>query len=195
MQLGVQLEQLITDLQQYADWVKNGPDTTHVFAIERGIAVRIIFDVQLTTTDSQLSASFGIANLSAALARNEANVEVSYEVTGTAIDPLPEEAIIITSVNEYLEAFKKFHAAVSLISRAWEAHAKGESKVKVPATGTEDPETLLPTRVRGREKASRGRLPRLGQCHLYAAERRQRPPAVHQARRVRRAFQSEVQQG
>lgn len=143
LQLGVQLEQLITDLQQYADWVKNGPDTTHVFAIERGIAVRIIFDVQLTTTDSQLSASFGIANLSAALARNEANVEVSYEVTGTAIDPLPEEAIIITSVNEYLEAFKKFHAAVSLISRAWEAHAKGESKVKVPAKGTEDPETLL----------------------------------------------------
>ncbi len=75
-----------------------GPGTSsrysspHVSGIEMGIAVRIIFDVRLRTADARISASFGIADLVGALARNEATVEVSYEVVGTTLDLLPEKA-------------------------------------------------------------------------------------------------------
>ena len=91
----------------------------HVSAIEQGIAVRIIFDVRLRTIDAKLSAAFGIADLAVALARSEATVEVSYELVGTRLDLLPHDAIIITSVNEYMNALKNFHAAVTTISDAW----------------------------------------------------------------------------
>lgn len=92
----------------------------HVSAIEVGIAVRVIFDVRLKTVDTKLSASFGIADLTTALARNEATVEVSYEVVGTSLDLLPEKAIIITSLNEYNNALNEFHGAVGEIARAWD---------------------------------------------------------------------------
>lgn len=91
----------------------------HVSAIEEGIAVRIVFDVRLRTVDAKLSAAFGIADLAVALARNEATVEASYELVGTRLDLLPHDAIIITSVNEYMNALKNFHAAVTTISDAW----------------------------------------------------------------------------
>ncbi len=91
----------------------------HVSAIERGIAVRIVFDVRLRTIDAKMSAAFGIADLAVALARSEATVEVSYELVGTRLDLLPRDAIVITSVNEYLNALKSFHLAVSSISDAW----------------------------------------------------------------------------
>lgn len=96
-----------------------------VSAVERGVAVRIIFDVKLSTVDSKFTASFGIADLSAVLARNEATVEVSYEILGTTLDPLPGSSIIITSLTEYLGAVDEFFSAVNMISRAVQHYQSG----------------------------------------------------------------------
>jgi len=101
-----------------------------VSAIEKGIAVRIIFDVRLRTADAKLTANFGIADLSTALARNEATVEVSYEILGITLDPVPSKALIITSLTEYLAAIDEFYRAVNLISRAaqeYESNGKRQS--------------------------------------------------------------------
>lgn len=144
-QLRNDAEYLRTIIQEYqpTDASASEPNRPYVSAIEKGIAVRIIFDVQLRTTDSQLSASFGIANLAAVLARNEATVEVSYEVTGTTIDPLPEEAIIISSVDEYLDAFKRFHIAVADISNAWDSYAIDGSNRTFTLRATDQPSTPI----------------------------------------------------
>ena len=61
-----------------------------MFAIELGIAVRIIFDVRLNTTDAKISASFGIADLTTALARNGA----------------PEQTEIVTKLDDLLTKVK-----------------------------------------------------------------------------------------
>jgi hypothetical protein len=113
---------------------------THVSAIETGVAVRIVFDVRLTTADASLNASFGIADLAAALARSEASVEVSYEVVGTALDLLPRKAVVISSLNEYLDALEKFHEAVVIISDAWQTYASTtDATIKVKMGDGEKP--------------------------------------------------------
>ena len=96
-----------------------GPaDEAFVSGIEKGVAVRIIFDVKLQTVDAKLAANFGIANLSTALARNEARVEVSYEILGTTLDLVPSKALIVTSLSEYLDAVGEFYRAVKIVSSA-----------------------------------------------------------------------------
>ncbi len=102
-----------------------------VAAVEEGIAVRVVFNVKLSTTDNTLSASFGVAQLRAALARNEATVEVSYEVVGTTLDLLPKESIVISSLNEYSEAIDTFHRGIATIKDAWEQHTTGATKIKI----------------------------------------------------------------
>jgi len=115
----------------------NPPESedSHVSAIELGIAIRVIFDVRLNTTDIKLSASFGIANLTTALARNEASVEVSYEIVGTTLDLLPKEPVIITSLNEYNDALDDFYAAVKDVATAWDAYRRpvtnGPATIKI----------------------------------------------------------------
>jgi hypothetical protein len=94
------------------------PGATFVSGIERGVAVRIIFDVKLQTIDANLAVNFGLANLSTALARNEARVEVSYEVLGTTLDLVPSKALIVTSLSEYLDAVDEFYRAVKIVSGA-----------------------------------------------------------------------------
>jgi hypothetical protein len=101
----------------------------HVSAIETGIAARIVFNVRLATTDASLSASFGIAQLAAALARNEATVEVSYELVGTVLDLLPKETVVISSLPEYLDALHKFHSAVVMIGAAWDRYASSSGSL------------------------------------------------------------------
>lgn len=128
-------------LDQAADCI-----ASHVSAIENGVAVRIVFDVRLKTTDAKLSAEFGIADLAAALSRNEASVEVSYELVGTALDLLPREAIVISSLGEYLEAMKRFHAAVVTIRDAWRDYAKRADE-NAPIVVETDRETGSPTKV------------------------------------------------
>lgn len=92
--------------------------STFVSGIEKGVAVRIIFDVKLTTVDAALAMNFGIAALSTALARNEARVEVSYEILGTTLDLVPSKALIVTSLSEYLDAIDEFYRAVKIVSGA-----------------------------------------------------------------------------
>lgn len=102
----------------------------HVSAVEFGVAVRIVFDVRLMTTNASINATFGIAELAASLARNEARVDVSYEVVGTSLDLLPRKTIVISSLTEYMDALDKFHAAVVTIGDAWTALSKLDGKAK-----------------------------------------------------------------
>lgn len=112
-------------------------DEPYVSAIEKGVAIRVVFDVKLRTTDAQLSLSFGIAELAAALARNEATVEVSYEVVGTNLDFLPNEAIVITSLSEYMKVLAELHSAIAKLSDAWEQYNTNASVIEVKdRTGT-----------------------------------------------------------
>ncbi len=111
-----------------------------VSAIEQGVAIRIIFDVTLRTADAKFSATFGIADLSAAFARNEATVEVSYEVLGTNLDLMPDDAIVVTSLKEYLDVLGEFYRVVGLVSTAtqsWAAKSIPDAK-KPDVLGTID---------------------------------------------------------
>lgn len=98
-------------------------EAPYVSAVEMGVAVRIVFDVRLRTTNAKMSAAFGIADLAAALARDEATVEVSYEIVGTVLDLLLKDAIIFSSLSEHLDAMEKFHHAVVAIRDAWHDYA------------------------------------------------------------------------
>jgi hypothetical protein len=96
----------------------------HVTAIDVGIAVRIIFDVTLTTTSAQLSANFGIANLATSLATNQATVMVSYNSRGTVIDLLPRQSpVSIPNVDTLVAVENAFYRAVQALSDAWMAYA------------------------------------------------------------------------
>jgi hypothetical protein len=101
---------------QSPDYWGPAAEATFVSAIEKGVAVRIIFDVKLQTIDAKLAVNFGLANLSMALARNEARVEVSYEILGTTLDLVPSKALIVTSLSEYLDAIDEFYRAVKIVS-------------------------------------------------------------------------------
>ena len=92
----------------------------YVSGIERGIAVRVVFDVSLRSVDVNASLTFGFGSLATALASSRASVEVGYELIGTTMDILPERATNITSVDGYIEAMNRFYDAVRRISLAWE---------------------------------------------------------------------------
>lgn len=92
----------------------------YVSALERGVAVRVVFNVSLRSTDANAALSFGFGSLATALARSEAEVEVGYELIGTTMDILPERATNITSVDGYIDAMTRFYDAVRRISTAWE---------------------------------------------------------------------------
>lgn len=124
-----------------------------VSAIENGVAIRILFDVTLRTADAKFNATFGIADLAAAFARNEATVDVSYEVLGTTLDLMPNNAIVVTSLKEYLDVLGEFYRVVGLVSEAaqvWTAKAPPDpNKPKIlgtinPNKGTDkDPKSWI----------------------------------------------------
>lgn len=105
----------------------------YVCGADVGIAVRLILDVTLTTTDANLASNFGFGQLAAALATNSATVMVRYDTVGTTYNILPESSpVTITSVDSYLAVTDSFYNAVRALSVAY---AEYSAPVAQPAPG------------------------------------------------------------
>lgn len=118
------------------------PGRNAVTALEVGIAVRIAFDVRLRSTDASVSAGFGFGNIAAALANQQVDVQVGYEVIGSTLDILPQRPVNISSVDSYMSAMTEFYNAVQRLSSDWnnavEPAGSGPNDGGAPNAGASD---------------------------------------------------------
>jgi hypothetical protein len=98
-----------------------------VSAADVGIAVRVIFDVTISSAEAKARASFGFGDLATALALNQARVMARYDIKGVVGTDLltntPPSAI--TSVSDLLEIQRGYYDRIKLISDLWNSYANG----------------------------------------------------------------------
>lgn len=86
----------------------------YVTAVDVGFAVRLVFDVVLTGSDTTASGNFGFGSISTALATRSANVTVRFDSIGVSANVLPESsAANINSVDSYLAVLDGFYRTVA----------------------------------------------------------------------------------
>ncbi len=92
-----------------------------VSSVDVGIAIRIIFDVSLTSTDASVAANFGIANISTALALGQATIQGRYDMVGVLKDIIPtNNAFQIATVDDFVKAQNQFYEAIVKTSTTWD---------------------------------------------------------------------------
>jgi hypothetical protein len=81
-----------------------------VSSADYGVALRLIMDVSISSADSSLGATLGIAQLAAALQTDRAQINVRYSVLGAVKSFLPDGAIRIDSSADLFQVLADFHA-------------------------------------------------------------------------------------
>jgi hypothetical protein len=105
-----------------------------VTGVDVGIALRLIFDVNLTTTDVNAAASFGFGQIAASIASKQADVTVHFEERGTTFSFVPDNIITISSVEDYIKALNTFYTAFTYMSKTWDTYAQsGPTAPPLPA--------------------------------------------------------------
>lgn len=111
-----------------------------VTGVDVGIALRLIFDVNLTTTDENVTASFGFGQIAASIASKQADVTVHFEERGTTFSFVPDNLITISSVEDYVKALNTFYTAFTYMSKTWDTYAQsGPTAPPPPAPSTPGP--------------------------------------------------------
>jgi hypothetical protein len=95
------------------------PDLGYVSATERGIAIRVLFDVRLRDATAKTNLSFGFGQLASSLVIGNAEVLVRYETVGIKRDILPKATVAVTSVNDLVNVQSAFYDAIANVSRSW----------------------------------------------------------------------------
>jgi hypothetical protein len=106
-----------------------------VSSADYGVALRLLMDVELKSTDAEVGANIGIAQLTAALALQQAMVNVRFVVLGAMTSFLPDKAIRIDSASDLHEVMSDFHNRARELSGAWEQECK-RSKEPGSTVGT-----------------------------------------------------------
>jgi len=98
-----------------------------VSAADVGIAVRVVFDVTISSADAKARSSFGFGDLATALALNQAKVMARYDIKGiVGMDLLTNTPpTAITSVSDLLEIQRGYYDRIKLISDLWNEYANG----------------------------------------------------------------------
>jgi hypothetical protein len=112
-----------------------GPDEPReppqVQSADYGLALRLVMDVALRENDASLSATIGLANLAAALAQQQATVNVKFLALGIPDSFLTTRAIRIDSVADLYEVLDEFHKKVLDVASAWAK--KCEQRAPLPS--------------------------------------------------------------
>ncbi len=92
-----------------------------VTSVDVGIAIRVVFDVSLQSTDVSAAANFGFAKVSTALALGKATIQGRYDMVGVLRDIIPTtNAFNIASVEDFVKAQNVFYDAIVKTSRSWD---------------------------------------------------------------------------
>lgn len=96
-----------------------------------GIAVRVVFEVTITSSETKARASFGFGDLATAIALDQAKVMARYDVRGVVgydlLTNTPPTAI--ASVAELLEIQRGYYDRIKLISDLWNSYANGADSI------------------------------------------------------------------
>jgi len=107
-------------VSSFSETKKADRSKSYVSAVERGIAIRVVFEVALRDASAETTLSFGFGNLAAALVAGKAEVQVRYDTIGIDRDILPPNAPInVTSINDLVNVQAAFYKAISDVSTKW----------------------------------------------------------------------------
>lgn len=106
-----------------------------VSAVDVGVAVRITFDVTLTTSDAKLAGTFGFGSLATALAAGAATIVLELRGVGDNGNLLPAmNPTTIRDVETFSKAVNSFYAAIRELSVGYEGYARATSGQSVTPT-------------------------------------------------------------
>ncbi len=115
-------------IESFKGTKRDRPELGFVSAVERGIAIRVLFQAKLRDATAKTNLSFGFGQLAAALAEGRAEVLVRYETVGIKRDILPTTATIsVTSVNDLVNVQSAFYKAIADVSDDWSAQFRTAS--------------------------------------------------------------------
>lgn len=108
-----------------------------VVGADIGVAVRLHLDVRARTSSLESALTFGVGDLSAALATNEATVDIRYDSIGVTKDMMTcglSPMFRVASVQEFLDAKAQFVKCSTAVDEAWNAYVNG-TLAPAPAAG------------------------------------------------------------
>lgn len=112
------------------------PELGYVSGVEKGIALRVLFEARIKNATAEQSASFGFGQLASALAAGNAEVLVRYETVGIRKDILPPGTTIsVTSVNDLVNVQSAFYKAIADVSADWTAYVRPGAAAGAAAAG------------------------------------------------------------
>lgn len=108
----------------------SGNSGPFVSAVDLGIALRVIFDVSVQTTDAKMAFGFGFGQIMASLVSNTASVSVSYEIIGASPDFLPQQMPgNVESARDFVKIQEEFYGNLKKLSTAMENLEKTKCEV------------------------------------------------------------------